>query len=245
MDLRSFLSGASATPPTAPTSPSSGYPTQGNPGASVPPTNPGAYWFHQLGEELRAVVVAGGLTPNRSVLTQLRDAISAMIAAALAPVPTPTGTVLHGYFLTAPAGYLLCNGALVSRATYAALWAHAQAQSGLVVSDVAWSASADARGRFSSGDGSTTFRLPDLRGEFIRGLDLSRGVDTGRTLGSWLADELRSHDHGGVPLMTPDVDRGDTASSSSFSIDNVGTTSAVGGAETRPRSVALSFVVKT
>ncbi len=65
----------------------------------------------------------------------------------------------------APAGYLLCNGGAVSRSTYADLFA--------VVSTT-----------YGSGDGSTTFNLPDLRGEFIRGFDNGKGTDSGRTFGS-------------------------------------------------------------
>lgn len=64
-----------------------------------------------------------------------------------------------------PTGFLKANGALVSRTTYAALFA--------VIGTT-----------FGAGNGSTTFALPDLRGEFLRGWDDSRGVDTGRVFGS-------------------------------------------------------------
>lgn len=66
---------------------------------------------------------------------------------------------------SAPVGSLKCNGALVSRTTYARLFS--------VIGTY-----------YGPGDGSTTFQLPDLRGEFIRGWDDWRGVDSGRTLGS-------------------------------------------------------------
>ena len=45
------------------------------------------------------------------------------------------------------------------------------------------------------GGGAATFRLPDLRGEFIRGLDSGRGIDAGRTIGSWQDYEIGSHRH--------------------------------------------------
>lgn len=80
MDLREFLSGASGAAPTRPGSPSTGYATSGNPGAGVPPTVPGPYWFHQIAEELRAVIVAGGLTPNAASLTQLLTALQALFS---------------------------------------------------------------------------------------------------------------------------------------------------------------------
>ncbi len=75
MDNRKWESGASANPPAAPASPSSGHPTDGDPLASVPPTVPGAHWFYQLGEELRAILTAAGITPDHTNLTQLLTAL--------------------------------------------------------------------------------------------------------------------------------------------------------------------------
>ncbi len=76
-----------------------------------------------------------------------------------------SGIVLPFAGATAPTGWLLCQGQTVSRTTYAALFAAIGTA-------------------FGVGDGSTTFGLPDMRGEFPRGLDAGRGVDAGRTLGS-------------------------------------------------------------
>lgn len=77
---------------------------------------------------------------------------------------------------TVPAGYLECAGQAVSRTTYAALFA--------VIGT-----------SFGPGDGSTTFNIPDMRGEFARGWDHGRGIDTGRALGSIQLDELKAHSH--------------------------------------------------
>lgn len=104
---------------------------------------------------------------------------------------TPTGAVLPMLTTTAPTGWIKANGALVSRTTYAALFAFASAQG--LVTETAWSATDF--GRFSVGDGSTTFRLPDLRGMFLRGLDESRGFDTGRTIGVDQAASNAPHTH--------------------------------------------------
>ncbi len=73
-----YQSNASSTPPTPPASFSVGYP-QALPGA--PATELGPWWFHAVTAELQAVIVDGGLTPSPLVLTQLRDAIRALIAA--------------------------------------------------------------------------------------------------------------------------------------------------------------------
>lgn len=95
MDNRSFESGASATPPSAPVSPSVGHPTKGNPALGVPATQPGDYWFYQIGEELRAVIAAAGITPDRSNLTQLSQAIQQLIAAGGIKMPVRAATTAN------------------------------------------------------------------------------------------------------------------------------------------------------
>lgn len=77
MDNRKWQANASATPPSPPASPSTGYPTNG--GVSIPVTTPGEHWYHQIGEEMRAVIVAAGLTPSNTDLTQLLQAIDARV----------------------------------------------------------------------------------------------------------------------------------------------------------------------
>lgn len=79
---RVFESGAAGLAPAAPASPSSGFPTGGNPSGGVPATKPGPYWFHMVTEELRAVIVAAGLTPDHLALNQLALAISTLVASA-------------------------------------------------------------------------------------------------------------------------------------------------------------------
>lgn len=64
----------------------------------------------------------------------------------------PPGVVFPYAGATAPDGWLLCNGSAISRTTYAALF----------------EAISTAHG---TGDGSTTFNLPDYRGRFLRGRD--------------------------------------------------------------------------
>ena len=72
-----------------------------------------------------------------------------------------------------PSGWLKANGAAVSRTTYADLFAAIGTT-------------------FGAGDGRTTFNLPDLRGEFVRGLDDGRNVDGGRRLGAVQGDAIRN-----------------------------------------------------
>lgn len=61
--------------PSAPESPSVGYPVDGDPAQSIPATAPGAYWFHMVTESLRKVIVDQGLTPNHLQLGRLSEAI--------------------------------------------------------------------------------------------------------------------------------------------------------------------------
>lgn len=89
----------------------------------------------------------------------------------------PPGALLPFMGSAVPAGYLLANGAAVSRQSFAALFAAIGTT-------------------YGAGNGSTTFNIPDTRGVCLRGLDNGRGLDPGRTLGSYQADGYASHAHG-------------------------------------------------
>lgn len=103
----------------------------------------------------------------------------------------PTGMVATFIGNVAPTGWVKMNGALLSRVTYANLWAYAQAQG--PVSEAIWAGGKF--GAFSVGDGSTTFRIPDGRGLFLRGFDDGRGTDPGRVLGDYQAPTNQAHTH--------------------------------------------------
>ena len=135
--------------------------------------------------------------------------------------PIPAGTVIHTVQNTAPSGYLKANGANVSRTTYAALFA--------VIGTT-----------FGSGDGSTTFGLPDLRGEFIRSWDDGRGVDSGRSINTAQSDELKSHSHSYTYAVSRTVSDGGVTGAYPGSTS----TGATGGTETRPRNIALLACIK-
>lgn len=85
------------------------------------------------------------------------------------------GDVKYSAANTVPAGWLKADGAAVSRCTYAALFAAIGTT-------------------YGKGDGASTFTLPDLRGEFIRGFDDGRGVDAGRVFGSRQKGTLQTYD---------------------------------------------------
>lgn len=76
-----------------------------------------------------------------------------------------------------PPGWLKANGAAVSRTTYDRLFARIGTQYGV-------------------GNGTSTFNLPDARGEFLRVWDDGRTLDNGRAFGSVQGGLLLSHVHG-------------------------------------------------
>lgn len=157
----------------------------------------------------------------------------------------PSGAVCMFARNSAPDGWLKANGATVSRTTYAALFAAIGTT-------------------FGAGDGSTTFTLPDLRGEFLRAWDDSRGVDSGRAFGSAQLGQNASHNHnvsyagftatgltgsagsgfGAFPFGGTGPTTTNTAGNRSASNDGLGSIWPQGGAEARPRSIALLACIK-
>ncbi len=87
------------------------------------------------------------------------------------------GTILWHGSRVVPTGYLECNGAAVSRTTYSRLFA--------VIGTT-----------FGAGNGSTTFNVPDLRGQFVRGQNnTASGTDPNRNLGSIQDHAMQDHRH--------------------------------------------------
>lgn len=150
---------------------------------------------------------------------------------------TPVGSHLWHYSSTPPAGFLKANGAAVSRTVYANLFA--------VIGTT-----------YGAGDGSTTFNLPDMRGEFIRGWDDNRGVDPARAFGSFQADEFKTHQHmfgtddqimlygGYARLNSFSYDASSTGAGGGGGARTKNDTTNFGGTETRPRNRALLACIK-
>lgn len=137
----------------------------------------------------------------------------------------PAGEVTAFASSTAPTGWLVCEGQTISRTTYARLFAAIGT-------------------RFGAGNGSTTFQLPDLRGEFIRGWDNSRGIDVGRVFGTFQQHMFASHTHNIGLANDPSVSGG-LVKEGEGHVDANTQTSAAGGNETRPRNVALLYCIRT
>ncbi|WP_414494592.1 MULTISPECIES: phage tail protein [Stenotrophomonas maltophilia group] len=136
----------------------------------------------------------------------------------------PPGIVGHFAMDTPPEGWLRCNGADVSRTTYAALFAAIGT-------------------RFGSANGST-FRLPDLRGEFIRGWDNGRGLDPGRSFGSMQDDAIRAPFNIGRIISSQFAWTGGTLHGEGYMKASEGGAGLSSGPETRPHNLALLACIK-
>jgi microcystin-dependent protein len=89
--------------------------------------------------------------------------------------------------------------------------------------------------------------LPDLRGEFVRGWDHGRDVDAGRAILSTQEQDIQPHTHlsNSVGLVGTKTINWYGTFPSAYSNNNVTQTGSAGGTETRPRNVALMYIVKT
>jgi len=178
----------------------------------------------------------------------------------------PAGFVMAFAHATIPSGWLECNGAAISRTTYADLFSTIGTY-------------------YGTGDGSSTFNIPDLRGQFIRGWDHGAGNDpdaasrtdrgdstTGDNVGTKQTDEKKEHRHR-LMRTTPSVGDGSVIVDDSTPIlktignstpSNVnkeyslagltdisgnqpdkGWSGKDGGNETRPKNIQMPWCIKT
>lgn len=106
----------------------------------------------------------------------------------------PTGSILTYTGLSAPDGYIIANGAELSRTTFSKLFQWAVANKLMAnQSDIPTTA----HGYFGTGDGSTTFTIPDMRGVFTRWADLSSNRG---------GAEPRTYQPDGLPNITGYID---------------------------------------
>jgi len=178
-----------------------------------------------------------------------QQSIKAYIASQVGTIETiPAGAVMPFAMDTPPTGWLECDGSAKSRATYSDLFSAIGAVYGV-------------------GDGSTTFNLPDLRGQFVRGYDHGAGTDpdagtrtdsgdgstTGDNVGTKQAEEVGPHGHTGsgsfgvtssgsgsstVVLRSAAVGAADGNQTVSVTVNNST------GDESRPINVALMYCIK-
>ncbi|HHN9511373.1 TPA: phage tail protein [Escherichia coli] len=241
--------------------------TDGSVAGGIAATRLRAAAFNAMQEELAHIVESAGLALDINDMTQVLKAIqkltlsrinpfadiksdgAAAISTALANLglgegsALPVGVPVPWPSATPPTGWLKCNGAAFSAEEYPKL---AKAYPKL--------------------------KLPDLRGEFIRGWDDGRGVDSARLLLSSQAASILEHNHEmhgwtGNPLMARDV--GELGTSSVFAVqlsigdggllyswkDGSGTTNdskrmdrtnhvSSGAGDGSPRNIAFNYIVR-
>jgi len=162
------------------------------------------------------------------------------------PVNFPIATIHAFAGTSAPEGWAMCDGSEVSKTQYAALYA--------VIGDI-----------YGTPVDSNNFVLPDLRGEFLRGLDDmgtaagARGKDTdgtARTVGQTQSHAFGSHAHGVSGRGTGEGGVSDIlgGSSADYGTNSTYSPSATyiyanyvsteGGTETRPANMAINYIIK-
>ena len=223
-------------------------------GNGVPPTYPGPDWFNAIQSELLNILRAAELEPDKMDTMQILAALKilflsrsnpfgdikadgpAAIATALSNLglgegsALPVGVPVPWPSATPPTGWMKCNGSSFNLSSYPALAAV-----------------------FPSGV------LPDLRGEFIRGWDDGRLVDTGRAVMSSQSARVGyiKFDLGvyGIPsstgtlVLTNDISiTGQDVNGSSLLLNNANER-AIGDmyvvpTDTRPRNIAFNYIVR-
>jgi microcystin-dependent protein len=188
-----------------------------------------AKYYNMLLEEMYYVITQAGIAPDANNWHQLYGAVSAIVSrqvnALKDEISLPVGAILAFPTTTAPAGWLIADGSQILRSDFVKLF--------------------DAIGTiYGAGDGVSTFNLPDHRGVVGRGLDRGRGLDIGRQLGSYQADELKSHTHRFGAFFTGSGNESNGGYVDASGAQNNAVTLATGGSETRVKSIALNYCIK-
>lgn len=148
-------------------------------------------------------------------------------------VGTPAGTICWWPSTTIPSGWLPCEGQSLSTITYPELYAAVGTTWGGVP------------GVINGVLTNIIFNLPDLRGNFIRGWDNNRNLDTNRVFGSYQADSFASHSHSyTINLQGEEGSNHPAGGNAGPDGTFTSSTDSTGGTETRPKNIALRGIIK-
>jgi len=186
-----------------------------------------------IGQQYRVAVIAS-VASSGAVSLRFDNLSCSREMNPIGQLRNPAGTIIATGSLTPPNGYLYCNGSAISRASYAELFAAIGTT-------------------YGSGDGSTTFNLPDLRGIFARGAGSQTigGIGYSATLGNKQNDAMQGHVHNVRSYRGNASGSRPSAESSNFATESqTATTSPLNDgtngtprtdAETRPANQAVAY----
>lgn len=149
----------------------------------------------------------------------------------IVPPGVPPGTVIMYAANSVPAGYVACNGATYNRTgTYANLFA--------------------AIGTTYGAPSSTTFKVPDLRGYFVRGHGTNEDATVSGNFGAKQEDTFKAHSHhignNSFSNVGGNVNRfGIEINNTQFGVQSFNhNTLSTGSSETRPKNIALLYCIR-
>ncbi|WP_392885822.1 phage tail protein [Pseudomonas migulae] len=158
--------------------------------------------------------------------TYTKPEIEALIAQASA---LPVGSLVAFPKSAVPPGFLEIDGSVQSIAIYPDLFAYL---------GTAFN---------TGGEGAGNFRLPESRGEFLRGWDHGRGIDVGRAIGSAQTQSIQKHDHAmwvGGTYGSTNPSGGGAAAAWVGGVATDMRTGNSGTDETRPRNLSVMWCIK-
>jgi len=176
------------------------------------------------GQKYRVAVIASQAVGSACSL-EFDNFTCSRVNAPIGQLRNPAGTIISTGSLTPPNGYLYCNGSAISRADYSELFSAIGTT-------------------YGTGNGTTTFNIPDLRGIFPRGAGTnpSNAANT-TTMGNRQLDDFKSHNHISTPIQ---VGGGTFTTSGNYLGQNGPSaagpgTQSTGGTETRPANLGVAY----
>jgi microcystin-dependent protein len=184
------------------------------------------------------VIIDGDTTNEIQSLNYANDSLSITKSNKVFMPSVPSGTIVSFGGRNIPQGWLLCDGREISRSSYAILY---------LSIDSVW----------GNGNGTTTFNLPDLRGQFLRGVSGTSNVDpdttirtqkfsggnSGNRVGSYQGDEIKSHNHS-IQQVGQSSSCGNLSGTTGSWSCNPYPTANTGGNESRPKNAYVYYIIK-
>ena len=161
-------------------------------------------------------VMTSGLLQSSNRLSELAGSLNTAYTNLRLDQSLPIGIVLPFAGSTAPSGWALCYGQAISRSSYSGLYGVIGTQ-------------------YGSGDGSTTFNLPDLRGRVTAGRD---------NMGGTAASRLTSTNLGSNPGSLGAAGGSETLTATAASLSGSGTNVTTSAVNIQP-TIILNYIIKT